>query len=103
MGIEMMQAILPLQSIDSKGAAAGLDANGGSSVPFADLLSQAMKDVNTTQQDAAQDAYGLVMGESADLHTVMIRSAMETAAIETAVELTSRVVGAYKEIMQMQI
>ena len=33
----------------------------------------------------------------------MIHSAMETTAVETVVQLTSRAVSAYKEIMQMQI
>ena len=33
----------------------------------------------------------------------LINSAMEATAVETAVQLTSRAVSAYKEIMQMQI
>ena len=41
--------------------------------------------------------------QQADLHTIMIHSAMETTAVETVVQLTSRAVSAYKEIMQMQI
>ena len=56
-----------------------------------------------SQQAAAQDTYDLAYGNSADLHTIMIHSAMETTAVETVVQLTSRAVSAYKEIMQMQI
>ena len=100
-----LEALTPLQHLHP------LESNGqikptslaGSQLPFADLLSQAMQDVAKTQQDSVNDAYDLVMGTGEDLHTIMIRSAMETAAIETAVELTTRVVGAYKEIMQMQV
>ena len=43
------------------------------------------------------------MGDVASLHNMMINSAMEATAVETAVQLTSRAVSAYKEIMQMQI
>ena len=43
------------------------------------------------------------MGDVASLHNMMINSVMEATAVETAVQLTSRAVSAYKEIMQMQI
>lgn len=94
--------ITPMRSLDSVGTGS-FSAPGGSRVPFADMLSQAMQEVATTQEASADDAYGLVMGTGADLHSVMIRAALETTAVETAVELTSRVVSVYKEIMQMQI
>ena len=61
------------------------------------------KSLQESQQAAAQDTYDLAYGNSADLHTIMIHSAMETTAVETVVQLTSRAVSAYKEIMQMQI
>ena len=99
--ITPLMTIRPLERIDeTRGGAIGA---GSSHVPFSDLLGQAMKDVGTTQAASANDAYDLVMGNESDLHSIMIRSAMETTAVETAVELTSRVVSAYKEIMQMQI
>ena len=43
------------------------------------------------------------MGDVSSLHSMMINSAMEATAVETVVQLTSRAVSAYKEIMQMQI
>jgi flagellar hook-basal body complex protein FliE len=94
--------ISPIRPIDHIGTGS-LSAPGGTQVPFADVLGQAMRDVVETQKSTAQDAYDLVMGTGDDLHNIMIRNAMETAAVETAVELTSRVVSVYKEIMQMQI
>lgn len=98
----MPREIVPIRPVDSVGTGS-FSAPGSSQVPFADILGQAMKDVAQTQSTTVQDAYDLVMGTGGDLHNIMIRNAMETAAVETAVELTSRVVSVYKEIMQMQI
>ena len=75
--------------------------NGG--IPFREVMQKAVQSLQESQQLAAQDAYELAQGNSADLHTIMIHSAMETAAVEATVQLTSRAVSAYKEIMQMQI
>jgi len=70
---------------------------------FASIIQDAMDTLKTTQEQAAADSYDLAMGDVTSLHTMMINSAMEATAVETAVQLTSRAVSAYKEIMQMQI
>ena len=103
MSIETLTPLLPIRPIDNAGHQRSNSSSGFSNIPFSDILSQAMGDVGKAQAAAADDAHGLIMGSGDDLHSVMIRSAMEAASIETAVELTTRVVGAYKEIMQMQI
>lgn len=72
-------------------------------IPFANVMQQAIQQMQESRQIAAEDSYQMAMGNTSDLHTMMIHSAMETTAVETAVQLTSRVVSAYKEIMQMQI
>jgi len=95
-------SITPIRSLENV-RTGSFSALGGSRVPFADMLTKAMQDVADTQKASDDDAYDLVMGTNSDLHSIMIRNTMETAAVETAVELTSRVVSVYKEIMQMQI
>ena len=86
--------IVPLSNLPTvqSGSAGETSAQSGG-LPFREVM----------QQAAAQDTYDLAYGNSADLHTIMIHSAMETTAVETVVQLTSRAVSAYKEIMQMQI
>ena len=66
-------------------------------------MQEAMDALRQSQKATAQDAYDLAMGDVSNLHSLMINSAMEATAVETAVQLTSRAVSAYKEIMQMQI
>lgn len=70
---------------------------------FASIMKDAMATLEQTQKQSKEDAYNLAMGDVASLHSMMINSAMETTAVETVVQLTSRAVSAYKEIMQMQI
>lgn len=101
MSIQMLSPIIPIEPIGGAQKTAPATAAGG--VPFASMLSDAMKDAASAQEVASQDALDIIMGTGGDLHNIMINSAMETAAIETAVELTTRVVSAYKEIMQMQV
>ena len=43
------------------------------------------------------------MGRSEDIEGAMIDSTRASIAIETAVQVTTRAVNAYKEIIQMQI
>lgn len=75
----------------------------GASSSFADIMRDAVRTLQESQAAAAEDSYHLAMGDISSLHSMMINSAMEATAVETVVQLTSRAVSSYKEIMQMQI
>ena len=66
-------------------------------------MKDALNTLQESQKAAAEDSYNLAMGDISSLHSLMINSAMEATAVETVVQLTSRAVSTYKEIMQMQI
>lgn len=70
---------------------------------FAGIMKEAIETLRQSQEVTAADSYNLAMGDVASLHDMMINSVMEATAVETAVQITSRAVSAYKEIMQMQI
>ncbi|MEA5010167.1 MAG: flagellar hook-basal body complex protein FliE [Angelakisella sp.] len=72
-------------------------------VPFFDVLKQATQATQQAQEVANQDSYDLSMGNVDNLAAVMINSAKATTALEMTVQLTSRAVSSYKEIMQMQV
>lgn len=74
-----------------------------SGVPFADILADAYKAARETQAVSEQDAYDLSMGNMDDLHTMQINSSKAATAMEFTVELTTRAVSAYNEILRMQI
>jgi flagellar hook-basal body complex protein FliE len=77
--------------------------NHATNIPFADVFQNVFTDFQETQRVSNEDAYKLAMGNLDDLHSVMINSEKATAALELTVQLTSKAVNAYKEIMQMQI
>ena len=91
-----------LPSIQPLETGAALKQQEGKS-SFANIMREAIDTLRQSQETAAADSYDLAMGDVASLHNMMINSAMEATAVETAVQLTSRAVSAYKEIMQMQI
>ncbi len=94
-----MQQIQPLSSIEKMGET----SSGGSTIPFADMLSDAMNNMTETQTVIDENNVDLLTSSEADLHKIMMDTAMNTLAVETAVEISSRAVSAYKEIMSMQI
>lgn len=77
--------------------------SGTAKTPFADILHNAVENARQTQAAANRDAYDLAVGNTDNLAAVMINSAKAATALETTVQLTSRAVSAYKEIMQMQV
>lgn len=98
--LSTLPAIQGLESVVEKGGTPKPEAGSQS---FAGIMQEAIETLRQTQQAAAADSYDLAMGDVASLHNMMINSVMEATAVETAVQLTSRAVSAYKEIMQMQI
>ena len=99
--LSALPSIQPLETVNQEPGAALKQQEGKSS--FANIMREAIDTLRQSQETAAADSYDLAMGDVASLHNMMINSAMEATAVETAVQLTSRAVSAYKEIMQMQI
>lgn len=101
MFIVPLSGMAPLQSVAQPKEAAASASTAG--VPFADVLSNAMRNMQQTQTVSEQDAYELALGQTDDLHTLQINSVKSMAAVEMAVGATSRVLSAYNEIMRLQI
>lgn len=78
-------------------------AQNAKSSSFADVLKNAVQTLEETQIQSQQDAYDLAMGSTDNLAALMINSAKAEAAVTMTVQMTSRAVSAYKEIMQMQV
>ncbi len=70
---------------------------------FGDILKQKIQGVKDLEMQSLQSAYDISTGVSSDLESAMIDSAKATTAIQMTTQLTSRIVNAYKEIMQMQV
>lgn len=70
---------------------------------FADYLKESVMKVKELEASSDKSAYDLAVGNTNDIEAVMIESAKASTAVETTVQITTRAVNAYKEILQMQI
>ena len=75
-----------------------LEGASGFRTIFDDLITQARE----TQEVANQDSMNLALGQTDDLHTIMINAEKAAIALELTVQVTSKAINAYNEIMRMQ-
>ena len=75
-----------------------LESASGFQTIFDDLITQARE----TQEVANQDSMNLALGQTDDLHTIMINAEKAAIALELTVQVTSKAINAYNEIMRMQ-
>ncbi len=70
---------------------------------FGHMLAQAMEDVNQTHVEADQAVADLVAGKSQDIHNVMIAGQKADIGFQLLMQVRNKIVGAYEQIMRMQI
>ena len=100
--------IIPLSQVSSlfptgeaQGAAGATQTQA--TVPFADMLKDAMRTMQETRAVANEDSVNLALGQTDDLHTMQINSVKAATAVEFTTGLASRALSAYNEIIRMQI
>ena len=71
--------------------------------PFQNVLDSAVTALNDSQRASSQDAYRLAYGDVDNLAEIMINTLKAETMIQTTVQITTRVVAAYKEIMNIQV
>lgn len=96
------EAVKPL-SFDKASPVIENQDQDSSAIPFADVLKDAVANYADVSQTASAGTQALALGDVDNLAQLQIDSMKASAALSTTVQLTSRVVGAYKEIMQMQV
>lgn len=76
-----------------------MEKSGG----FDNILSEAIKNTREMQSISDKNNYDLSMGDVEDLSRIQVDALKAQTMLQTTVQLTSRTVNAYKEIMQMQV
>ncbi len=90
-------------ALTANGPAAGQASEGaGAPAPFADLLTDAVGQVNTLEQQARSAVEGLMSGSGVDVHTAMIATEKAEMAFEMALAVRNKAVQAYQQVMGMQ-
>ena len=89
----------PLSSLTD--AANGV-ADGSNAMPFADLLTDAVGEVNRLQNTAGATVKGLMTGTGVDVHQAMIATEKASMAFELTLAVRNKAVQAYQQVMSMQ-
>ncbi|GEM_PF-6439079 len=90
----------PLIPVTESSKPAG-QASPGSS--FERVLKNAIQNLDDLQSTADKDAIDLALGRTDDLHSVQINTMKATAALELTAGITSKVLSAYQQIINMQL
>lgn len=98
-GLQSLQPIAPLFDTDKMEK---LDSNMFG-LPFSDVLGKAVEELQQAQAVSRKDAYNLSIGRVDNLWEVMVNSQRLSTANSLVTQLTTRAVGAYKEVMQMRV
>jgi flagellar hook-basal body complex protein FliE len=99
----MSLPILPISSIaipDAIGPAAAGSSSGGA---FQDVLTNAIQRVESMGNDASTSVQKFLSGEGEELHTAVLASQRAELGFDMFLQVRNKVVGAYQEIMKMQM
>lgn len=86
--------------LESAGGTQSAEQSGGS---FGSIIRNAVDSLDKSQKGAEQEIAKAVTGESPDLHRTLI--ALQTADLnfQLGMQVRNKLVGAYEEIMRMQV
>jgi flagellar hook-basal body complex protein FliE len=103
--INPMAAAQAVQALSDAGAAQATTAAGGSAaapMPFSDLLTDAVGQVNQLEAQAHNAVTGLMTGAGVDVHQAMIATEKASMAFELTLAVRNKAVQAYQQIIGMQ-
>ena len=79
------------------------DKTGKSREGFANMLTDAMKEVDSLQKDADHKIEGLVLGKGVQTHEAMIALEKADIAFKLMNNIRMRITRAYEEVMRTQV
>lgn len=77
-------------------------AAGGTPVPFGDLLTDAVGQVNKLESQAHTAVTGLMTGSGVDVHQAVIAAQKASMAFELALSVRNKAIQAYQQVIGMQ-
>jgi flagellar hook-basal body complex protein FliE len=80
----------------------GSEAAGSGSDSFGSILSNAVNNVNTMNDNAAGQVSSLLQGGGADLNNVMIAVEKADVSFQLMMQVRNKIVSAYQDIEKMQ-
>lgn len=109
MSVDRVMA-LRAQILERNQALAKVNAQAGVAAPtqtgpvtFADSLSSALRDVNASQNQAADLSASYERGETIDIAKVMLARQQASVSFEATLQVRNKLLSAYKDIMSMPV
>lgn len=81
----------------------GSVSGASSSTSFGSVVKDAVQSLDKSQKGAEQEMARAVTGESPDLHRTIIALQTADLGFQFALQVRNKVIGAYEEIMRMQV
>lgn len=91
----------PLSPLGETAQPAGQAAKGGGD--FADMLKQALQEVNEAQATSEVEARKLMTGDGADMHSAILAVQKADVSFQMMMAVRSKLIDAYREVMRMQM
>lgn len=98
-GFSTQNPILPLAQTGQTSATAGKSFDGD----FGSLVKDAVESIDGVQKSAEQEIAKAVTGESPDLHKTIISLQSADLKFQLGLQVRNKLIGAYEEIMRMQV
>jgi flagellar hook-basal body complex protein FliE len=101
-GINSFPASLPLSSTN-QGTIGSANSSSSGADGFGSLVKDAVNSIDKTEKSAEQQIAKAVTGESPDLHQTIIALQSADLKFQLGLQVRNKLIGAYDEIMRMQV
>ena len=92
-----------IYGVTATGAANGVKPNGVAGADFGVWLTQQLEQLNSQILDGDTQVRKLAVGDTTNLHQVMLSLEKAKLSFELAVQIRNKVLEAYQDILRMQI
>lgn len=99
-GLNPSSLLSQLPQLERGGGTSGAGQTGDS---FGSVVKDAVESLDRTQKGAEQEMARAVTGESPDMHRTIIALQTADLSFQLGLQVRNKLVGAYEEIMRMQI
>ena len=93
----------PVTSLESGAALPGAPSSSASGEAFLSSLKDAIAKVSEAQAQADGSVQSLMTGQTTNLHETMIALEKADVSFQLMLQVRNKIVGAYEEIMRMQL
>lgn len=98
--LEAVEYLAPMATLPS---AEPIQATAGTGHPFSAWLERQVAETNTQLIDSGRQLRGLALGETENLHQVMMSLEKAKLSFELVLQVRNRLLEAYQDVMRIQV